>query len=258
MSEYEAISTEKEDDTFRIVLDRPHRMNAINDQMAEELTSALEEAESVGGRCIVISGEGGNFSTGADVTMFRPEVEFMHEASRMGKEITSSIEDSPIPVVAAIRGYCLGGGLELSLSCDFRIAAEDAELGNPEINLGIIPGWGGTQRLVRIVGLDKAKEIVMLGDRFSAEEALEMGLVNKVVPIDDFEDEVNEFATKLAEGPPIALEHAKYALNYGSQVPMDVGLSLESSLFGSLAATKDMMEGIEAFMEKRKPEFEGE
>jgi len=162
------------------------------------------------------------------------------------------------PVIAAINGYCLGGGLELALACDFRIAAEHAELGSPAIRLGILPGWGGTQRLVRIVGLAKAKEIVMLGDRIPAEEALKMGLVHRVVPFEKLREEARALAKRLAEGPPIAMKYAKWLLNFGTQAPLEVGQRLEAGVFGVLFTTKDMREGLEAFMSKRKPEFKGE
>jgi len=147
--------------------------------------------------------------------------------------------------------------LELALACDFRIAAEHAELGSTEINLGIIPGWGGTQRLVRNVGLTKAKEMVMLGDMLKADEALKIGLVNKVVHYDKLKEETTALAKRLTEKPPIAMKYAKHALNFGSQVPLEVGLRLESSLLALLFSTEDLKEGLEAFMSKRKPEFKG-
>ncbi len=258
MAEYENILVEMEDDVFYLTLDREHRMNSMNEDLLNDVRDGIQEAEDEGARCIVIQGAGENFSAGADVSSFSPSVQALYKSSKKGKKVIKAIEETPIPVVAAIRGNCLGGGLEMSLACDFRIAAEDAKLGQPELNLGIIPGWGGTQRLPQIVGLAKAKELIMLAKRIPADEALEIGLVNKVVTVDEFEDEVEEFASEIASGPPIALKYAKFAMNYGTQVPTDVGEEIESSLFGSLASTEDMMEGIEAFMEKREPEFEGE
>jgi enoyl-CoA hydratase/3-hydroxyacyl-CoA dehydrogenase len=161
------------------------------------------------------------------------------------------------PVVAAINGFALGGGLELALACDFRIAAEHAELGSPEIALGLIPGWGGTQRLVRIVGLAKAKEMVMLGIRLKADEALKTGLVHKVVNYEKLKDEARALAQKLADGPPLAMKYAKQAVNFGTQVPLEVGLRLESGLMGLTFSTEDLKEGLEAFMARRKAEFKG-
>lgn len=258
MGEYENISVEMEDDIFYLTLDREHRMNAMNEDLLNDIMDGLKEAEEESARCIVIKGAGENFSAGADVSSFSPSVQDLYRVSRKGKKVFGSIEETTIPVVAAIRGNCLGGGLEMSLACDFRLAGEDAKIGQPETNLGIIPGWGGTQRLPKIVGLGKAKELIMLADRISADEALDIGLVNRVFSIDEFEDKVDEFATEVASGPPIALKYTKFAMNYGTQVPTDVGEEIESALFGSLASTDDMMEGIEAFMEKREPEFEGE
>ncbi|MFB0523151.1 MAG: enoyl-CoA hydratase/isomerase family protein, partial [Candidatus Bathyarchaeia archaeon] len=167
------------------------------------------------------------------------------------------IEEMSKPVVAAINGFALGGGLELALACDFRVAAEHAELGSPEVSLGLIPGWGGTQRLSRIVGLARAKELVMLGNRLKAEEALKVGLVNKVVHYDKLRDEARELARKLSELAPIALRYAKHALNFGTQAPLETGLRLESGLMGLTFSTEDIKEGVEALMSRRKAEFKG-
>ncbi len=257
MSDYKAVKTEMEDGIFYLTLDREHRLNAINEDLINDLEAALEEAEEEEARCVVIQGAGENFSAGADVSSFSPKVQDLYKTSRIGKDAFACIESAPMPVLAAIRGNCLGGGLEMSLACDMRIAADDAKLGQPETNLGIIPGWGGTLRLPKIVGLGKAKEMIMLGEEITAEEAEEIGLVNKVVELDEFEDEVEELAEELASGPPIALKYAKYCMNYGAEVPHDIGKEIESGLFASLASTDDMIEGIEAFMEKRDPDFEG-
>ena len=257
---YETIKVEREENTLWITLNRPHRLNAFNDVLLEELADMLDTAEkdpSV--KCVVITGEGDRaFSAGADITMFPKATPVKaEEFSRIGQKAFGRIEEMPKPVVASINGFALGGGLELALACDFRVAAEHAELGSPEIALGLIPGWGGTQRLVRVVGLAKAKEMVMLGSRLKAEEALKAGLVNKVVHFDKLRDEVRDLAKKLSDGPPIALKYAKYALNFGTQVPLDMGLRLESSFMGLSFSTEDFKEGVEAFMSKRKAEFEG-
>jgi enoyl-CoA hydratase/3-hydroxyacyl-CoA dehydrogenase len=257
---YETVKVEREESVLWIILNRPHRLNAFNDVLMEELADALDTAEkdpSV--RCVVITGEGDrSFSAGADVTMFPKATPVKaEEFSRMGQKVFSKIEEMSKPVIAAINGFALGGGLELALACDFRIAAEHAELGSPEINLGLIPGWGGTQRLARIVGLAKAKEMVMLGNRLKAEEALKIGLVHKVVHFEKLRDEVRELAKKLSEGPPVALKYAKFALNFGSQVPLDAGLRIESGLMALTFSTEDLKEGVEAFMSRRKAEFKG-
>ncbi|MEN2975140.1 MAG: enoyl-CoA hydratase/isomerase family protein [Candidatus Caldarchaeales archaeon] len=258
---YETIKVEREENIAWIILNRPQRLNALNDLMIEELSDALtmvEEDPNV--RCIVIIGEGDRaFSTGADIATFSNLTPTMaEEFSRKGQRVFSMIEELSKPVIAALNGYALGGGLELALACDFRIASEHAELGNPEINLGIIPGWGGTQKLVRIIGLRNAKRLIMLGERLKADEAYRLGLVDKVVPYEKLRDEARALAQKLSEGPPIALKYVKYALNFGSQVPLEVGLRLESALMALLFSTNDAKRGIEAFMTRSKPKFKGE
>jgi enoyl-CoA hydratase/3-hydroxyacyl-CoA dehydrogenase len=258
---YETIRIEREDRIAWIVLNRPHRLNALNDVMMEELLDALTTIDNDPGvRCVIITGEGDRaFSAGADITAFPKATPVMaEELSRKGQKVFSTIEELSKPVIAAINGYALGGGLELALACDFRISSEHAELGSPEINLGIIPGWGGTQKLVRIIGLRNAKRLVMLGERLKAEEALQLGLVDKVVPFEKLRIEAKSLAQKLCNGPPIGLKYAKYALNFGSQVPLEVGLRLEAALMALLFSTNDVKRGIEAFMSRSKPEFKGD
>jgi enoyl-CoA hydratase/3-hydroxyacyl-CoA dehydrogenase len=257
---YETIKVEREQNTLWIILNRPHRLNTFNDVLIEELSDMLETAEKDASvKCVVITGDGDRaFSAGADVTMFSKATPVKaEEFSRAGQKAFGKIEEMTKPVIAAINGFALGGGLELALACDFRVAAEHAELGSPEINLGLIPGWGGTQRLVRIIGLARAKELVMLGNRLKADEALKIGLVNKVVHYEKLKDEVRTMAQKLAEGPPIAMKYAKHALNFGTQVPLEVGLRLEAGLMGLSFSTEDLKEGVEALMSKRKAEFKG-
>jgi enoyl-CoA hydratase/3-hydroxyacyl-CoA dehydrogenase len=197
-SRFDHILTEKRGNVFWLTLNRPGRMNTFNLEMIDEVSTAIDEADAdTEVRCILIKGEGDKaFSAGADLTMFT---------------------DLDSESVAAIHGFCLGGGLEFALACDFRVAAESASFGSPEVNLGIIPGWGATQRLPRILGLARAKELVLLGDRISADEALKIGLVHKVVPLDGLYDVAEALAQRLAAGPPVALRVAKRALNDGSQ-----------------------------------------
>jgi len=257
---YETVKIERDQNTLWIILNRPHRLNSFNDVLIEELADALDTAEKdTSIRCVVLTGDGDRaFSAGADVTMFPKATPVKaEEFSRAGQKVFSKIEEMSKPVIAAINGFALGGGLELALACDFRIAAEHAELGSPEIMLGLIPGWGGTQRLVRLVGLAKAKELVMLGNRLKADEALKVGLLNKVVHFEKLKDEVTETAKKLCDGPPVAMKYAKHALNFGTQVPLEAGLRLEASLMGLLFSTEDLKEGVEAFMSKRKADFKG-
>jgi enoyl-CoA hydratase/3-hydroxyacyl-CoA dehydrogenase len=257
---YETVKVEREQSVLWIILNRAHRLNAFNDVLMEELTDVLDTAEKDASvKCLIITGDGDRaFSAGADVTMFpKATPTKAEEFSRAGQKVFSKIEEMSKPVIAAINGFALGGGLELALACDFRIAAEHAELGSPEIALGLIPGWGGTQRLVRIIGLAKAKELVMLGIRLKADEALKAGLVHKVVNYEKLKDEARALAQKLADGPPLAMKYAKQALNFGTQVPLEVGLRLESGLMGLTFSTEDLKEGLEAFMARRKAEFKG-
>ncbi len=257
---YQDIIVKKEDGIGWITLNRPHRLNTMTIDMMNEFISALNDFESDKDvKCIVVTGAGEKaFSAGADVTSFTGVTPSMAvDASMKGHELTGRIEGIGKIVIACINGYALGGGLEVSLACDFRIASESAQLGPTEIKLGLIPGWGGTQRLTRIVGLAKAKELVMLGDRIKAEQALKIGLVTRVVPLAKLVEETKAFAKNFVEGPPVALKAAKHALNYATQVPLDIGLKFESEAFGIVLSTKDVMEGVSAFMSKRKPEFKG-
>ncbi len=258
--EYETIKLEREPSTVWIILNRPHRLNSFNDVMMEELSEALDTAEKDPMvKCVMITGEGDRaFSPGADLTMFpKATPTKAEEFSRAGQNLFGKIEEMSKPVIAVINGYALGGGLELALACDFRIAAEHAELGSSEVLRGLIPGWGGTQRLVRIVGLAKAKEMIMLGTRVKADEALRIGLVNGVVHYDKLRDEARQLAAKLGETAPIAVKYAKYALNFGTGALSDAALRLEAGLMGLAFSTEDLKEGVEAFMSKRKAEFKG-
>ena len=257
---FETIITEKEDGIEWITLNRPHRMNAFNLEMIDELSTAIEEAEADEDvRCVVVKSAGDRaFSTGADLSVFTDMTPISAlDFSESGQRLMDKIEASSKPYIAAIHGFCLGGGQELALACDFRIADESAELGNPEIRLGIIPGWSGTQRLSKVIGLARAKELIMLGDRMPADEALRIGLVNRVVPVEKLLDEAKDLARRMVEGPPIALKLAKHAINVGAQFPLEVGLKVEAQAFGILASAEDTIEGISAFFEKRKPEFKG-
>ena len=256
LSDFQTLDVGIENRVAWITLDREHRMNAINAQMREELPTAfkaLDAREDVG--AIVIQGAGDRaFSAGADITEFaggKP-----HQLAEIG-DFFDAPSKCAKPVIAAIDGYALGGGLELALACDFRLASQRSEVGQPEIKLGIIPGGGGTQRLSRLIGPSRAKELIMLGERISAEEAERWGLVNHVYPDDAFESEVETFAGQLADGPPIALRFAKRVVDEGLNAPMATALSLEHQAFGLLFSTEDMIEGTTAFLSKKDPEFKG-
>jgi enoyl-CoA hydratase/3-hydroxyacyl-CoA dehydrogenase len=255
----ETIIVRKEKPIAWIVLNRPERLNAINPKMIEEIGRALDDLEEDPDvRVIVFKGNGRAFCAGADVTAFAGINPLLAmKASRKFQEITLKIQFYTKPTIAAIHGYALGGGLELALSTDFRIASEDAMLGQPEINLGFIPGAGATQRLARVVGPAKAKELIMTGDFIPAVEAHKMGLISKVVKPGALDEEARNLALKLAEKPPLALMAAKIAVDMGLEAGLWSGLAIESQLFGILFSTEDVIEGVTAFMEKRRPKFKG-
>jgi enoyl-CoA hydratase/3-hydroxyacyl-CoA dehydrogenase len=258
--EYQAIKIEFEKETKLgwLIFNRPGRLNAINNDTRLELPRALAElTEHPDVRVVIIRGAGDRaFSVGADITEFGGEIR-PHSVVELG-EFFSAPQRCPKPVIAAIDGFALGGGLELALACDFRIATKRSELGQPEIHLGLIPGGGGTQRLVRLIGLSRAKELVMLGERLSAERALELGLIDRLVENEKFEPEVRAFAEKLAAGPPIALRLAKQIMNAGAEAPLAAALLMEREAFGILFSTEDLMEGVNSFlMKKKRPEFKG-
>ncbi len=257
---YETIKVEKKEGILWIYLNRPDKLNVFNMKMLEELSDVMNRIEDDEGvRCVIITGEGERaFCAGADLEMLsKLDPQGAWKLSEIGQRLMNKIESLRVPVIAAINGYALGGGLELALACDFRVATENAQLGNPEVKLGIIPGWGATQRLARIVGLSRAMEILMLGERISALEALKMGLVHKVVPEEKLEEEVASLARIIAKGPTIAQSLIKRVLNLGSQVPLNVGLELERQAFSILFSTEDAKEGLQAFLSKRKPVFKG-
>lgn len=244
-----------------VVLNRPHRDNMMTQGLVKELVTALRSLESDGSvRVVIIRGEGEkHFSAGADLTSFdmsSPAKVF--DFARGWFEAFSVVERLNKPVIAAINGNAFGGGCELALACDFRLASSDSQIGLPETRLGIMPGAGGTQRLARIVGLARAKEMVLFAQRISADEALKIGLVNRVFPKAEFEVGVVEFATKLSKQPPQSLKLAKHALDLSTQVPADLGQLFEASAFGLLLSTQDANEGISAMLAKREPEFKGE
>jgi enoyl-CoA hydratase/carnithine racemase len=241
-----------------IRLDRPP-MNALNVQVQEELREVAKQATSVAEvKAIIVYGGQKVFAAGADIK----EMAGMGYAAMAARaiELTSAFDALarvPKPTVAAITGYALGGGCELALACDWRVAAADAKLGQPEINLGIIPGAGGTQRLSRLVGPAKAKDIIMTGRFVDAGEALSIGLVDRVVPADDVLEAATAMARRFVNGPSVALRAAKQAIDGGLEMDLASGLAWESQLFAALFATEDKVEGMAAFVEKRKPTFKG-
>ena len=251
---YMTIKLEKKQHIAWIILDRPDKLNAINSVMLQELSEAIDNLEEDANvRCVIVTGEGEKaFSAGADLTELQKLTpETAAEFSVKGQQVFCKLEGLSKPVVAAIGGYALGGGLELALACDFRIASDRAELGCPEIKLGLIPAWGGTQRLPLAVGLSNAKRLIMLGDRVQADEAYKMGLVDKVVTSKELEAEVEALAQRLCECPLGALKYTKCAVNSGTQRSLDSGLKNESGFFALLFSAKETRKKIEDFGSQR-------
>lgn len=242
-----------------IVLNRPNKLNAISPDLIKELAETLDELELNDDiRVLIITGSGRAFSAGADVSAFVGLTPIQAAIfSKKFQELTLKMEFYAKPIIIAINGYALGGGLEVAMSGDIRIASETAILGQPEINLGFIPGAGGTQRLPRLVGRGQSKLMIFTGDSITARDALSLKLVDKVVPPERLEQEARELALKLAEKPPLALMAAKISIEQGLESNIWAGLNLEANLFGLLFSTEDVSEGVSAFLEKRKPSFKG-
>jgi enoyl-CoA hydratase len=244
-----------------ITIRRPQVLNALNIATLDELRQCVVELTADRGvRCAVVTGAGDKaFVAGADINELAVQsaVDAKTYAER-GQHVLDLIENMGKPVIAAINGFALGGGCELALACTLRIAAEHARLGQPEVNLGLIPGFGGTQRLVRLVGRGTALELLLTGAPLSAADAYRVGLVNRVVASADLRAETMKLAVDLAARPPIAVRYIIEAVNRGSGVPLDTAQSIEATLFGLVASTADMREGTAAFLEKRQPVFRGE
>lgn len=242
-----------------ITINRPDKRNALNIKTREEGAAALEalrEDESV--RVVIFTGAGDKaFVAGADIAEFAGRSAVTQRDVMLGRSLFTAVDSFPKPVIAMINGYCLGGGCELALACDIRIASETARFGQPEINLGIIPGGGGTQRLARLVGEGKAMELVLTGDMIDAKTAYELGLVNTVVPAAELEAKTMELANRIAEKSPIALRMGKEAVKTAARANLDEGLRREIDLFALCFSSEDKDEGVAAFLEKRKPEFKG-
>jgi len=252
---------DKREGIATITINRPQALNALNEETVLEILSRVSDArrdESI--KVMVITGAGDRaFCAGADLNMMKGASGYKGmRLSQVGQKLTMEIEDGEKPIIAAINGYALGGGLELAMACDLRIASENSKLGQPEVNVGLIPGWGGTQRLPRFVGKGKAKEMIFTGNRIDAKTAERLGLVNKVVPFDQLESTVKELALELMSKPPIAIGLAKQLINNSTETDMKVGLTNEAEAFGIIASTEDFKEGVNAFLEKRKPQYKGE
>jgi enoyl-CoA hydratase len=257
---FENLLLEREGAVAILTINRPKVLNALNAQTLEELRRAILELkgdDSV--RVVVLTGAGEkSFVAGADINELATQTPVSgREHAMSGQHILDLIEHMGKPVIAAINGYALGGGCELAMACTIRIAADTAKLGQPEINLGLIPGYAGTQRLSRIIGRGRALELLLTGDQISAQDAHRLGLVNRVVPAADLMTEAKKLASTLAGKAPIAIRYILESVHQGLEMPFTEAQVFEATLFGLIASTEDMREGTKAFLEKRKAEFKG-
>ena len=249
------VTTEVKGAVEVITIDRPQALNALNPEVLADLKAAFEAVDLKSIRCIVLTGAGEkSFVAGADIgamsTMTKAEGEAF---SKLGNDLFLQIESFPIPVIAAVNGFALGGGNELAMSCDIRVCSDNAMFGQPEVGLGITPGFGGTQRLARLVGMGMAKQLVYSAFNVKADEALRIGLVNAVYPQAELMDNALKLATKIASNAPIAVRHCKQAMNEGIELPIDKAVAVEEKLFGECFETHDQKEGMGCFLSKEKP-----
>ncbi|MEM4728890.1 MAG: enoyl-CoA hydratase-related protein [Thermoplasmata archaeon] len=257
---YENIVVSKEDGIGILTINRPKSLNALNTATLRELAAALEELErDEGVRVIIITGAGDRaFVAGADISEMSGFGPMEAEAfASLGQQVMMKIQRWPKPVIAAINGFALGGGCELALACDIRIASEKARFGQPEVKLGVPPGFGGTQRLARLIGPGKAKEWILSGDMYDAAEALRIGLVERVVPPDRLMEEARKLAATIASRGQIAVKLAKLCIDRGLDMDLESGCALEKQSFSLCFSTQDRVEGMKAFLEKREPKFIG-
>jgi 2-oxoglutaroyl-CoA hydrolase len=258
MSELDGLRLDRDDarGVVTITLDVPGKLNRVSMLARDQLGRLFAElAEDEGVSSIVLAGAGGAFTAGGDIAGFLERSPW--QVSQLARNVGAP-ERCPKPVIAKLQGYVLGVGLELALACDFRVASDDVHLGLPEVTIGMIPGSGGTQRLARMIGLGRAKEIVLRGRHIGAEEAFALGLVTRVVPAAELDGAVDELVDELAGRSPLALAMAKRVLNAAYEGPLHLGLELEGLAYGLLRQTHDFREGVEAFVEKREPEFRGD
>jgi enoyl-CoA hydratase len=258
--EYKNILLNIEEEIATITFNRPNVLNAMNAEVLTEIYDAITIcADDAGVKSLILTGAGEKaFVAGADISQMQnaSSVEIL-KLMELGHRTMRLIEIMPKPSIAAVNGFALGGGTEIALACDIRFASENAVFGQPEILIGVIPGWGGTKRLPRLVGIGIAKEIILSGAQINAQRAYEIGLVNKVFPADKLLEETKKFAKKLAALPAFALKMAKNSINYGFDMSLDGAGTLEIGSIAQCFATEDQKEGMKAFLEKRKPNFKG-
>jgi len=260
MATYRYLKLERQDQIATLVIQRPEKLNALNAELLAELDEAVRDlAGDDQVRGVVVTGAGEKaFVAGADIAeLAQLEPLAAVRTARRGQDIFRALEKLPKPVVAAVNGFALGGGLELALACHLRIASENARFGLPEVKLGIIPGYGGTIRLPRLVGRGRALELILTGEMIGAEEAYRIGLVNRVVPQPELLETARALLAKIVANGPLAVAHALEAVDRGADATLDGGFEIESNLFGLLADTEDMREGMQAFLEKRPARFQG-
>ena len=252
----EFINYEVEGQIGIITINRPKALNALNSTVLDELDKTLDAVDLEAVRCLILTGAGEkSFVAGADIGEMSTLTQSEGEAfGKKGNDVFRKLETFPLPVIAAVNGFALGGGCEISMSCDIRICSENAVFGQPEVGLGITPGFGGTQRLARIVGTGKAKEMIYGARNIKAEEAYRIGLVNNVYPLDELMPAAKKLAATIARNAPIAVRACKRAINEGLQVDMDQAIVIEEKLFGSCFESHDQKEVMAAFLEKRKVE----
>ena len=256
MSDYDGFRVERSGSVATITLDVPGKLNRVSMAARDQLSTVFDELDrDEGVRFVVLAGAGGAFTAGGDIAGFLERSPW--EVSQLARKVAAP-ERCSKPVIARLEGYVLGVGLELALACDFRLASYDVQLGFPEVTIGMIPGSGGTQRLARLVGLGRAKDIVLRGRRVTAEQALDLGLVGAIMPADGLDAAVAGLVEELSRHSPLALAMAKRVLNSAYEGPLQLGLELEGLAYGLLRQTHDFREGVEAFGEKRPPEFTGE
>jgi 2-oxoglutaroyl-CoA hydrolase len=252
---YDGFRVEREGDVATITLDVPGKLNRVSMLARDQLSAAFAELDADDAvRFVVLAGAGGQFTAGGDIAGFLQKSPWA--VSQLAKNVAAP-ERCSKPVLARLQGYVFGVGLELALACDFRVAADDVQLALPEATIGMIPGSGGTQRLARLIGLGRAKDVIMRGRRIASDEALALGLVIEVVPADELDATLAGLCDELRRLSPLALAMAKRVLNAAYDAPLHVGLELEGLAYGLLQQTHDFREGVEAFTEKRPPEFEG-